>query len=134
MSLFPHLTTHANPSRTQIDESTGSVTGFIDLEGTVLAPTWCAAVVPQWIPDPDSDMASWYGGTPEEQRRLWETYHHTMDRCAPEWREAHEKGEPFREVADRATMGLRVWGNKSADLKRWATEKIQALSDKVSAD
>ncbi|KDN37881.1 hypothetical protein RSAG8_09855, partial [Rhizoctonia solani AG-8 WAC10335] len=47
-----------------IDEKTGHVNGYIDFEATTVAPLWQAATVPSWIPDPDGDMANWYGGTP----------------------------------------------------------------------
>jgi hypothetical protein len=44
-------------------------------------------------------MASWYGGTSEEQRRLRGTFCSKMDECAPKWRLAFENGEAFPEVA-----------------------------------
>ncbi|KAF8211953.1 hypothetical protein K438DRAFT_1567318, partial [Mycena galopus ATCC 62051] len=89
-------------------QETGKVTGLIDLEGMVVVPTWIAAVVPQWIPDPESHTADWYGGTKEEQRGLWETFHRIVGSCS-EWREAHEKGEIFREVDNHASFGVSLW-------------------------
>ncbi|KAJ6508765.1 hypothetical protein C8R45DRAFT_1089908 [Mycena sanguinolenta] len=110
------------PPNLMIDEATGNVMGLIDLEGMTLTPTWCAAVVPQWIPDPDGDTVSWYGGTKEEARGLWEAFHEVAGCCA-EWTEAHEKGAPFREVADKAGFGVRVWSDPS--MMEWVEDRTQ---------
>ncbi|KAH8829746.1 hypothetical protein DL96DRAFT_1438472, partial [Flagelloscypha sp. PMI_526] len=110
-----------------IDEETGTVTGLLDFEGTMLVPTWQAAAVPQWIPDPTSDMAGWYGGSPGEQVRLWNLFHQTMKILSPEWEEAYKKGKPFREVAGRMAMGVSVWSHPS--LLEWAENRIQHATE-----
>lgn len=67
--------------------------------------------MPTWIPDPDSDMKNWYGGTAEEQRALWDTFHQTIDQydIEGEWRRAYELGEPFRELCGHLEMGIKPW-------------------------
>ncbi|KAF8672543.1 Phosphotransferase enzyme family [Rhizoctonia solani] len=73
-----------------IDEENGQINGYIDSEGTTIAPLWQVAIVPQWIPDPNGDTANWYGGTPEDQRALWSAFHQTMDEhdTTGDWRKA----------------------------------------------
>ncbi|KIJ24853.1 hypothetical protein M422DRAFT_84030, partial [Sphaerobolus stellatus SS14] len=106
------------------DEATGTVTRVIDFEGMMLAPTWCAAAILQWILNPDGDTANCYGGTVEEQWQLWNAFHRTMDCCGrPDWRTAYKKGEMFREVVGRPEMGVKVW--QSEEMEQWATERIQ---------
>jgi hypothetical protein len=78
---------------------TGKISGYIDLEATTLSPLWeCTTVTES---DPSSHMRDWYGGTPEEQKLLWDTFHHTIDQYDPkgERRRAYECRTPVdREV------------------------------------
>ncbi|QRV90410.1 hypothetical protein RhiJN_18428 [Ceratobasidium sp. AG-Ba] len=99
-----------------IDAKTGQINGYIDFEGTTVAPLWLCATVPEWIPDPDGDMADWYGGTPEEQRELWLVFHTTMDQLdqtltGGEWRKAFEQGKQFRNFASRLALHIPCWDN-----------------------
>ncbi|KAM4057440.1 phosphotransferase enzyme family protein [Hirsutella rhossiliensis] len=110
-----------------IDEYTGKVNGYIDFEGTSTAPLWYAATVPQWIPDPDGDTASWYGGSPADQRRLWGAFHATMARCDAEWRKAYQGGKPFRAWADHLELGVEAWG--SEDVERWVDARLAWASE-----
>ncbi|CAE6426132.1 unnamed protein product [Rhizoctonia solani] len=103
-----------------IDENTGHVNGYVNFEATTLVPLWQSATVPQWIPDPDGDMAGWYGGTPEDQKELWSTFHTTMDHLdhgltGGEWRRAYEAGKHFRDFADRIHMGIPYWAKEMED-------------------
>ncbi|KAF8594973.1 hypothetical protein BDV93DRAFT_457968 [Ceratobasidium sp. AG-I] len=110
-----------------IDEDTGRVNGYIDFEGTTVVPLWQSATVPDWIPDPDSDMANWYGGTPEEQRALWLAFHPTIDQhdnalTGGEWRKAYELGEPFRNFADRFGLGISFWAEH---MEAWLKKRLE---------
>ena len=98
----------------QIDENTGHVNGYIDFEATT---------VPQWIPDPDSDTASWYGGTEEDQRLVWETFHASVDKAdkTGEWQRAYERGAPFRRLVTYLGLGIANWKGSEG----WIDERLQ---------
>lgn len=106
----------------QIDKDTGKVNGYVDFEGTTTAPLWLAATVPQWIPDPDGDTASWYGGSPADQRRLWDAFHITMDRCDPDWRKAYQGGKLFGLWADHLELGVEAWSSR--DVEQWVDARL----------
>ncbi|KAF8747173.1 Phosphotransferase enzyme family [Rhizoctonia solani] len=107
-----------------IDEENGQINGYIDSEGTTIAPLWQVATVPQWIPDPNGDTANWYGGTPEDQRALWSAFHQTMDEhdTAGDWRKAYELGEPYRESAGRLGLGFQRWGQR---MESWLARRLE---------
>jgi hypothetical protein len=81
--------------------------------------------VPSWIPDPDSDMKDWYGGTAEEQRTLWDAFHQTIDRydIEGEWRRAYESGEPFRHLCGYLGLGIKPWSWPSTE--SWIEERLE---------
>lgn len=112
---------------TQIDTETGKVNGFIDFEAITTAPLWLAATVPQWIPDPDGEMASWYGGTPEDQRRVWDAFHLTMNKLEPEWRKANEHGELFRLWDGFLELGVEGWASDTVE--QWVDERLAWASE-----
>ncbi|CAE6385253.1 unnamed protein product [Rhizoctonia solani] len=107
-----------------IDEENGQINGYIDSEGTTIAPLWQVATVPQWIPDPNGDTANWYGGTPEDQRALWSAFHQTMDEhdTTGDWRKAYELGEPYRESAGRLGLGFQRWGQR---MESWLARRLE---------
>ncbi len=90
-----------------------------------------AAAVPDWIPDPDSDMASWYGGTPEDQRRLWNAFHATIDGFSPEWRNANRGGKLFHRLVAHRELGVSVWS--SDDREEWVDERLEWASKRENA-
>lgn len=105
----------------------GKVNGYIDFEATSVAPLWQSATVPQWIPDPDGDMAGWYGGTSEDQRALWSAFHTTIDQhdsvlTGGEWRKAYELGKPFRDFADRLGLDVPFWDEEMED---WLRKRLE---------
>ncbi|KZP04631.1 hypothetical protein FIBSPDRAFT_1009005, partial [Athelia psychrophila] len=114
----------------QIDEQTGAVNGYIDFEGTTTAPLWLAAEIPSWIPDPDGDVASWYGGTPSDQARLWDAFNNAVDRCdvGGEWRRAYEDGKWFRAWAAHLELGVGIWGGEDGRLESWVDERLRWAS------
>lgn len=101
---------------------TGNVKGYIDFEATTTAPLWFAASVPDWIPDPDGDMASWYGGTSEDQRRVWDAFKAAMARCSEEWLKAEEHGRQFRDWKGYIGLGVELWA--SEDIEAWVDERL----------
>jgi hypothetical protein len=105
------------------------VTGLIDLEGATLAPTWRAAQVPAWIPDPGAyhEHGGAYDVHCAESRVLWDTFHATMDVCSPEWRAAHEQGAAARALAEACEWGVGAWGRE--ENLRWVEECTPWLSD-----
>ena len=111
----------------QIDKDCGKVNGYIDFEGTTTAPLWLAATVPQWIPNPDGDTASWYGGSPEDQRRVWDAFHAIIDQFDVEWRKAYEYGKLFRRWADYLELGVEAWG--SEDVEQWVDARLAWASE-----
>ncbi|KAF8748999.1 Phosphotransferase enzyme family [Rhizoctonia solani] len=107
-----------------IDEENGQINGYIDSEGTTIAPLWQVATVLQWIPDPNGDTANWYGGTPEDQRALWSAFHQTMDEhdTTGDWRKAYELGEPYRELAGRLDLGFQQWDER---MESWLARRLE---------
>ncbi|KAF8693964.1 Phosphotransferase enzyme family, partial [Rhizoctonia solani] len=107
-----------------IDKETGQINGYIDSEGTTIAPLWQVATVPQWIPDPNGDTANWYGGTLEDQRALWSAFHQTMDEhdTTGDWRKAYELGEPCREFAGRLDLGFQKWDER---MESWLARRLE---------
>ncbi|GAB1523835.1 hypothetical protein RhiTH_006985 [Rhizoctonia solani] len=107
-----------------IDEENGQINGYIDSEGTTIAPLWQVATVPQWIPDPNGDTANWYGGTPEDQRALWSAFHQTMDEhdTTGDWRKAYELGEPYRGFAGRLDLGFQQWDER---MESWLARRLE---------
>ena len=107
----------------QINENTGHINGYIDFEATTISPLWEVAEVPQWIPDPDGDTANWYGGTEEDQRLLWETFHASVDKAdkTGEWRRAYERGAPFRRLITYLGLGVANWKGSEG----WIDERLE---------
>jgi len=111
-----------------IDKKTGTVNGYIDFEGAVTAPLWLASKVVDWVPDPMTDRATWFGGTRADQFRLWKTFHSTMAMCDSdgEWRKAYEGGKHFRRWAGYLGLGWEVWPDYEAQVDSnltWASQE-----------
>lgn len=109
----------------QIDETTGRVTGFIDLEGTTIAPLWNCALVPPWIQLPGDREACHAGGSVESRTALLSTFLDTVDSAdhGTEWREAYETGRPFRELFDFSIFPVNVW--LVYKLERWVDKRLE---------
>jgi hypothetical protein len=105
-------------------DDTGNINSYIDLEGTSIAPLWECATVPSWIPDPNSDMKNWYGGTALEQHELWDAFYQTVYRydIQGEWRRAYELGEPFRELCGYLEFGVKPWSCESTE--SWVEKRL----------
>jgi hypothetical protein len=72
-------------------------------------------------------MANWYGGTPEDQRALWKTFHTSIVRhdkllTGGEWRRAYERGEPFRSFAAYLNLGVELWDEET---ERWIKKRLE---------
>jgi hypothetical protein len=68
--------------------------------------------------DPRPLKADSYGGTPEEQWLLWESFRSTVQRCdtTGEWRNAYEGGNDFKRLATYHTirnLAFVVWTDSS---------------------
>lgn len=72
-------------------------------------------------------MASWYGGTPADQTRLWNAFHNSIDSCDAdgEWRRAYEAGEWFRRWAEHLELALSIWGAEDGYLESWIDERMK---------
>lgn len=96
------------------------MTGLIDSEGTTIAPLWECAVVPGWLLHLDDPESKYEGGSNEDRAHLLEVFWKTMDDT--EWREAHERGKPFRRFTDRLSFSAAVWAMGGGE--KWVDDRL----------
>lgn len=76
-------------------------------------------------------MASWYGGTPADQRRVWHAFHATMDGLCPEWQRARRGGALFHRLVAHLELGAGVWA--STGRETWVDERLAWARRKENA-
>lgn len=95
------------------------MTGLIDFEGAAIAPLWECAVVPGWLLHPDDPEGRYEGGSPDDRRRLCETFCKIME--SKEWHELYENGKAFRHFIQRLSLQAGTWTSESEE---WVDERL----------
>ncbi|KAJ6554017.1 hypothetical protein DFH09DRAFT_1318675 [Mycena vulgaris] len=110
-------------SNIMIDETTGRITGLLDLEGATIAPLWECACLPRWLQPYDEWDAAYEGGSAEERAPLRALFLEKMQEkdAAGEWIRALERGRPFREFTHLLSFHVWVW----ADMEEWVDERLE---------